>query len=89
MEFLQTLGNDDTKEHRRTGFKRIFGYFGQNLQDRGWSSADRKTADKHGQKPMRKMLAEGLGELPPLCIWPVSAYLRNLFSGKRLSGIGS
>jgi hypothetical protein len=45
MEFLQIWRNDDTKEHGRTGFKQIFGYFRRNLQGRGWPIADRKTAE--------------------------------------------
>jgi hypothetical protein len=42
----QSWWNDDTKEHRRTGFKRIFGYFGRSVQDRRRSMAGRKSASK-------------------------------------------
>jgi hypothetical protein len=61
MEFLQILRNDDTKEHRRTGVKQIFGYFRQNLQDcRGSMVGQENSRNNMGERPIGKPLAEGL-----------------------------
>jgi hypothetical protein len=68
MEFLQIWMNHDIKQHRKTGFKRTFGYFGQNRQAHDGPTPNRKMPKQNMGKSAEKMLAEEIWELPPLCI---------------------